>query len=110
MEPIIARLRSGHDPRRSPFVPIAAKRLTFKLSVVASVLLASCGVGYYYLVYLPQRDAQFQPERVLERFRAATEKRAEQEPVAFRTKGIGTTSGATRIHGKAASVGKGQPL
>ena len=86
MEPIVARLRSGHDPRRSPFVPIAAKRLTFKLSIVASVLLASCGVGYYYLVYLPQRDAQFQPERVLERFRAATEKRAEQELFLFEQK------------------------
>ena len=46
-------------------------------SIVASVLLASCGVGYYYLVYLPQRDFQFEPQRVLERFQAAAEKRAE---------------------------------
>jgi hypothetical protein len=41
------------------------------------VLLASCGAGYYYLVYLPQRDVQFEPQRVLERFQAAAEKRAE---------------------------------
>jgi hypothetical protein len=78
MEPIAAGLHSGRDQRKSPFVPIAAKRLRFKLSIVASVLLASCGVGYYYLAYLAQRDAQFQPQRVLESFRAAAEKRAER--------------------------------
>jgi hypothetical protein len=55
----------------------------FKLSIVASVLLASSGAGYYYLVYLPKRDAEFQPQRVLERFRAATIKRAEQELLLF---------------------------
>jgi hypothetical protein len=86
MEPIIARLRLGHDHRRSPFVAIAAKRLAFKLSIVASVLLASSGAGYYYLVYLPQRDAQFQPQRMTERFRAATIKRAEQELLLFEQK------------------------
>jgi SPOR domain len=50
-----------------------------KLSVVVSVLLASSSVGYYYLVHLPHRDAQFEPERVLERLRAAAKKRAEEE-------------------------------
>jgi len=57
-----------------------------KLSIVASVLLASSSVGYHYLVYVPQRDAQFEPQRVLERFRAATEKRAEQELLLFEQK------------------------
>jgi cell division septation protein DedD len=52
----------------------------FKLTIVASVLLASSSVGYYYLVYLPHRD---EPQRVLERFRAAGEKRAEQEQLLF---------------------------
>jgi hypothetical protein len=77
-------LVSGHDDRRSPFEAIADKRLTLaaknsailKISIVASVLLASSGVGYFYLVYLPQREVQFDPQRVLERFRAAAEKRA----------------------------------
>jgi hypothetical protein len=50
-----------------------------KVSVVASVLLASSSVGYYYLVHLPHRDAQFEPERALERLRAAAKKHAEQE-------------------------------
>jgi hypothetical protein len=54
-----------------------------KLSVVASVLLASSSVGYYYLVHLPHQDAQFEPERVLERLRAAAKKRAEQEQLLF---------------------------
>jgi D-alanyl-D-alanine carboxypeptidase len=54
-----------------------------KLSVVVSVLLASSSVGYYYLVHLPHRDAQFEPERVLERLRAAAKKRAEQEQLLF---------------------------
>jgi len=75
---------SGHDHRRSPFIETAAKRLTLtaknnailRISIVASVFLASAGVGYYYLVYLPQREVQFEPQRVLERFRAAAEKRA----------------------------------
>jgi hypothetical protein len=85
--------------RRSPSIrpnpppgPIAtAKRLTLagkiyailKLSVVASVLLGSSSVGYYYLVHLPHRVAQFEPERVLERLRAAAEKRAEQDQLLF---------------------------
>jgi hypothetical protein len=68
-----------------------AKRLTLagkidailKLSVVVSVLLASSSVGYYYLVHLPHRDAQFEPERALERLRAAEKKRAEQEQLLF---------------------------
>jgi hypothetical protein len=54
-----------------------------KLSVVASVLLASSSVGYYYLVHLPHQDAQFEPERVLERLRAAAKKRVEQEQLLF---------------------------
>jgi len=54
-----------------------------KLSIVASLLLASSSVGYYYLVYLPQRDVQFESQRVLDRFRAATEKRAKQELLDF---------------------------
>ena len=50
-----------------------------KLSVVVSVLLASSSVGYYYLSYLPRRDARFEPERALEQLRAAAQKRAERE-------------------------------
>jgi len=50
-----------------------------KLSVIASVLFASSSVGYYYLSYLPRRDAQFEPQRALEQLRAAAQKRAEQE-------------------------------
>jgi hypothetical protein len=50
-----------------------------KLTVVASALFVSSSVGYYYLVYLPHRDAQFEPERVLERLRAAAQKRAQRE-------------------------------
>ena len=50
-----------------------------KLSIVASVLFASFSVGYYYLSYLPHRDARLEPERVLEGLRAAAQKRAERE-------------------------------
>jgi hypothetical protein len=50
-----------------------------KFSIIGSVLLGSCSVGYYHLVYLPQRDVQFEPQRVLEQFRAAAEKRAKRE-------------------------------
>jgi hypothetical protein len=50
-----------------------------KLSIVAAVLLASSSVGYYYLVYLPRRDARLDLERATERERADAEKRAERE-------------------------------
>jgi hypothetical protein len=84
----------SHDHSGSPSVATAAMRLTLagkidailKFSVVASVLLASSSVGYYYLVDLPHQDAQFEPERVLERLRAAVKKRAEQEQSLFEQK------------------------
>jgi hypothetical protein len=50
-----------------------------KLSIVASVLFASSSAGYYYLVYLPHRDARFEPERALQQLRAVAQKRAAQE-------------------------------
>jgi hypothetical protein len=97
MQLIIARLRCGHAHRRSPFIATAANRLTLaaknnpilSIIIVASVLSASSDVAYYYLVYLPQREIQFEPQRVLERFRAAAEKRvelAEQELSLFEQK------------------------
>ncbi len=52
------------------------------LSIVALVLFASSSVGYYYLRYLPQRDARFEPERALEGLRAAAQKRAERQQLA----------------------------
>jgi hypothetical protein len=53
-----------------------------KVSVVASVLLASSSVGYHYLVYLPHRDSE--AERVLERLLAAEKKHVEQGQSLFR--------------------------
>jgi hypothetical protein len=47
------------------------------------VLFASSSVGYYYLRYLPHRDAHFEPERALEGLRAAAQKRAEREQLAL---------------------------
>jgi cell division protein FtsN len=68
-----------HDRREEAHV--AGKiDAVLKLTIVASVLLASSSVGYYYSVYLPHRD---EPRRVVERFRAAGEKRAEQEQLLF---------------------------
>jgi len=70
---------------------LAGKLDTFlKLSIIASVFMASASVGYYYLVYLPRRDAQldfqYQMERKAvevekrqERARAEAEKEAEQQ-------------------------------
>jgi len=44
--------------------------ILLKLSIAVSALLASSSVGYYYLVYLPRRDAQLDVERSFERARA----------------------------------------
>jgi hypothetical protein len=55
--------------------------VVFKLSIVAAILLVSSSVGYYYVVYLPSRDARLDEERRLDIARAEAEKRAEQERV-----------------------------
>jgi len=53
----------------------------FKLSIIGSVILASLSVGYYYVLYLPHRDAQLDIERKMERARADDLLHAEQERV-----------------------------
>jgi hypothetical protein len=50
-----------------------------KLSVIAGVLVASSSVAYYYVVYLPRRDAQLDVEQAWVRARADAERRAERE-------------------------------
>jgi hypothetical protein len=50
-----------------------------KLSVIASLLLASSGVAYYYAIYLPQRDAEQDRESSSQKLQAYGEKRADQE-------------------------------
>lgn len=53
-----------------------------KLGMIASLLLASSGIGYYYAVYLPRRDAQLDNDRMVEKTRAYAQKRAEQARLA----------------------------
>jgi hypothetical protein len=50
-----------------------------KISVIASLLLASSGVAYYYAVYLPQRDSDHDREIGLQKLHAYGQKRADQE-------------------------------
>jgi len=47
-----------------------------KVSIIAAALLGSCSIAYYYLAYLPQRDAQLDLERKQERKKVDAEKRA----------------------------------
>jgi len=59
---------------------LAAKIDAFlKLSVVASLLLASSGVAYYYAVYLPQRDSAQDRESSLQKLHVYGQRRADQE-------------------------------
>lgn len=54
-----------------------------KLSVIASLLIASFGVDYYYAIYLPHRDAaEADTEHALEKFQAYGQMRADQERAA----------------------------
>jgi hypothetical protein len=56
-----------------------------KISIIASVLFASSSAGYYYLSYLPRRDARFEPERALEQLlmeQQASEQRALEQQAA----------------------------
>jgi hypothetical protein len=50
-----------------------------KVSVIASLLLASSGVAYYYAVYLPQRDSEQDREIGLQKLYVYGQKRADQE-------------------------------
>jgi len=77
---------------------LAAKiNALLKLSVIASLLLASSGVGYYYGVYLPGRDAQLDEERTLEKVRAYADKRAEQERLASEQRELEQRQAAAKI-------------
>ncbi len=49
-----------------------------KASIAASVLIVSASIAYYYLHYLPQRDAQIDSDRMLERARVEYSRQAEQ--------------------------------
>jgi hypothetical protein len=53
-----------------------------KVSVAASLLIGSGSVSYYYLRYLPERDAQLQSERKLEKARAEYARQVEQSRLA----------------------------
>jgi hypothetical protein len=54
-----------------------------KLSVIASLLIASFGVDYYYAIYLPHRDAaEADTEHAVEKFQAYGQMRADQERIA----------------------------
>ena len=57
-----------------------------KLSIIASLLIGSCGVAYYYAIYLPRRDVQLDEERAQEKARIAAEKRVRQERLAAEQK------------------------
>ena len=72
-EAVVRSERRSNSPYRPPLrrltvsmkMTLAAKiDAILKFSIVVSVVLASCSVGYYYLVHLPQRDVQFEPQRV----------------------------------------------
>lgn len=53
-----------------------------KVSIAASVLIASGSVANYYLRYLPQRDTQTENDRKLERARTEYSRQAEQARLA----------------------------
>jgi hypothetical protein len=58
---------------------MATKVDTFlKASIAASVLIASASIAYYYLHYLPQRDAQVDRIRQMEQARIKFSRQAEQ--------------------------------
>ena len=71
MEPIIARLHSAVATASMKSAFAAKIDAILKFSILASVLLACCSVGYHYLAYLPRRNVQIEPQGALEDFRFA---------------------------------------
>jgi hypothetical protein len=51
----------------------------FKLGIIASLLIAATGVAYYYVLYLPGRDARFEQQRASQQLLAYGQVRAAQE-------------------------------
>jgi len=79
-KPFFTKIRRYMLARTGGRFALAAKiDALLKLGVIASLLIASSGVGYYYAVYLPARDALRETERQLEKFRAYGQMRAEQQ-------------------------------
>jgi hypothetical protein len=72
----------------SPIPPRLGHRMTglvdtfVKLCVGVSLLGAAGSIGYYYTVYLPSRDAQFDRDRRLEAARVEYSRQAEQARLA----------------------------
>ena len=50
-----------------------------KLSIIASVIMVSASIGQYYLVYLPQRDAQLDARAEAEKQAAQAKAEAERQ-------------------------------
>jgi hypothetical protein len=50
-----------------------------KVSVAASLLVAAGSIGYYYSIYLPNRDAHLDGERRLEKLRAEFARKSADE-------------------------------
>jgi hypothetical protein len=76
----LALFRAADSPSTDRGWDVAGRIDAFlKLSVIAGVLVASSSVAYYYVVYLPRRDAQLDVEQAWERARADAERRAEWE-------------------------------
>jgi hypothetical protein len=91
MESITARLRSAVATASMKLAFAAKIDAILKFSILASVLLTSCSVGYHYLVYLPRRNVQIEPYGTLEDFRfagasAQTTTRVNSEQASKKTK------------------------
>lgn len=67
-----------------------------KISIAASVLIASASISYYYLRYLPERDAQIERDQKLEKARAEYARQAELSRLAAEKKADAEKQSAAR--------------
>jgi hypothetical protein len=58
---------------------VVGRTLDALLKLIVAVLFASASTGYYFLVYLPQRDARLDAERLQEKQRADVERLQEKQ-------------------------------
>jgi hypothetical protein len=72
------KARSVIDLRRGGLMN-STLNVLLNITLAVSALFASCAVGYYYLIYLPERDARLDAERKQERAQAEGQKRAQIE-------------------------------
>jgi hypothetical protein len=77
--PLARALRLLKHPRRGDFAVAGKSDVFLKVTTGLAFLIAAASVGYYFVVYLPDRDARLDAELRMEKARTELARKAEEE-------------------------------